>query len=88
MRYSTVVVTAVRTNVALPRRTTGERPVRTDGLTLACHRSPVDELTAGSNELAVAVIPVIAFSFGTPLAPNGPTTSGATSQAPGATGWP
>jgi hypothetical protein len=48
--------------------------------------SPVEEVTAGSDAFDVVVIPVVAFSFGTPLAPNGPVTSGATSHAPGAIG--
>src|ERR1700733_14069716 len=62
--------------------TTGERPVSSDGFTLACHRSPVDELTLGSKAFAVAVIAVVTLSWGAGVASNVPYTSGTTVHGP------
>ncbi len=57
--------------------------------TAICQRSPVPELIAGSKASVVAVR-VVSTGSGeaAPLAPNGPTTSGAMSHSPAVTGLP
>ena len=54
----------------------------------ACHKSPVSDVTAGSNASVVAVSVVFTVSGVAADAPNGPTTSGAISHTPALTGLP
>src|SRR5690242_2551822 len=53
-----------------------------DGLAAVCHRSPVGELTSVSKAAVVADSAVVAVSFGPPVAPNAPDSTGAISHSP------
>ena len=55
-------------------------------MALSASRSPVGELTAGSNGLVVTLADVVTGSVGPGAAPPGPYSFGAMSQAPGAIG--
>ena len=52
-------------------------------LVLPSHRSPVGELTVGSNPAVVAVIDTVALTFLAGFVPVGPTRNGVTVQSPG-----
>src|ERR1700761_3817356 len=56
------------------------------GFALSDSRSPVGELTAGSNGLVTTLADVVAASAGGPVVPNAPASTGRTSHSPVASG--